>query len=191
MGGEGGAGPSPTDLKKSSDVVFFSFPFCKSSAYSAEAVQWSWLFQRKLLLNYNFPIFHGEGRYNISRGSNFSRGRGCNCIFLYKTIEFVIFQGAGSGPLPPPLDPRLALLTEFVHTSSWAKDIAWHSLHWCKFRAAEVNNDRVLLFSDWRYAWGIKNTMSRVVHRVSKAILCNGILYYFQRRMWRQSLQCC
>ena len=43
---------------------------------------------------------------------------------LYKPIEFVIFQGLGSGPLPPPLDPRVASLTGFVHTSSWPKDIA-------------------------------------------------------------------
>ena len=34
-----------------------------------------------------------------------------------------------------------------------------------------VSNDRVLLFSDWRYAWGIKNAMSRVVHRVSQGFV--------------------
>ena len=56
-------------------------------------------------------------------GLTFSRGRGSNCIFLYKPIEFVIFQGLGSGPLPP-LNPRVASLTGFVHTSSWPKDIA-------------------------------------------------------------------
>ena len=37
-----------------------------------------------------------------------------------------------------------------------------------------VSNDRVLLFNDWRYAWGIKNAMSRVVHRVSKAFYAMG-----------------
>ena len=37
-----------------------------------------------------------------------------------------------------------------------------------------VNNDRVLLFIDWRYAWGIKNAMSRVVDRVSKAFCAMG-----------------
>ena len=52
-------------------------------------------FSKKLSLNYNFPIFHGEGRSNISRGSTFPRWRGSNCIFLYKPLEFVIFQGAG------------------------------------------------------------------------------------------------
>ena len=40
-------------------------------------------------------MFHGEGRSNISRGSNFFQGEGSNCIFLYKPIEFVIFHGAG------------------------------------------------------------------------------------------------
>ena len=81
-------------------------------------------FQRKLSLNYNFPIFHREGRSNISRGSN-PKGRGSNCIFLHKPIEFVKFsRGLGSGPLPPPLDPRLASLTGFVHTSSWPNDVA-------------------------------------------------------------------
>ena len=32
--------------------------------------------KKKLLLNYNFPIFHGEGRSNISRGFNFSQVEG-------------------------------------------------------------------------------------------------------------------
>ena len=31
----------------------------------------------------------------FSGGPTFPRGRGSNCIFLYKPIEFVIFQGAG------------------------------------------------------------------------------------------------
>ena len=57
-------------------------------------------------------------------GPTFPRGRGSNCIFLYKPIEFVIFQGAGVQTPAPPLDPRVASLTGFVHTSSWPKDIA-------------------------------------------------------------------
>ena len=69
-------------------------------------------------LNRNFQIFYGEGRSNISWGSNFSKGEGSNCKFLYKPIEFVISRGLGSGPLPPPLDPLVASLTGFVHTSS-------------------------------------------------------------------------
>ena len=51
-------------------------------------------FQRQLSLNYNFLIFNGEVRSNISRGPTFPRGSGSNGIFLYKLIEFVIFQGA-------------------------------------------------------------------------------------------------
>ena len=92
-GGGGGGGPRPTDWKRLWRCFFFSF-FCKSPAYFSEGAQW-WLFQRKLSLNYNFSIFHGEGRSNISRGSNFSQVEGSNCIFLYKPIEFVIFRGAG------------------------------------------------------------------------------------------------
>ena len=34
-------------------------------------------------------------------GPTFPRERGSNCIFLYKPIEFVIFQGAGV-PIPAP-----------------------------------------------------------------------------------------
>ena len=34
------------------------------------------------------PTFPGD--------PTFPRGRGSNCIFLYKPIEFVIFQGAGA-----------------------------------------------------------------------------------------------
>ena len=53
-------------------------------------------------------------------GPTFPRWRGSDCIFLYKPIEFVIFQRLGSGPLSP-LNPRVAPLTGFVHTSSTAK----------------------------------------------------------------------
>ena len=75
--GVGGGGVVQVRLtEKKSDFGFFS-SFCKSLAYFAEGVQGScFFFQRKLPLNYNFPIFHGEGRSNISRGSNFSQGEG-------------------------------------------------------------------------------------------------------------------
>ena len=39
-------------------------------------------------------------------GSNFSQGEGFNCIFLYKPIEFVIFQGAGVRTPAPSSDQR-------------------------------------------------------------------------------------
>ena len=136
-----------------------------------------------------------KGALTFPGGPTFPRWRGSNCIFLYKPIEFVISRGLGSGSLPPPLIPRAASLTGFVHTSSLSKDLAWHSLYWCKFCAAEVNNDRVLLFSDWRY--DIENAMSRVVHRVSKAFCamgyciipkvgCEGSLY-----IWNTELPTC
>ena len=48
---------------------------------------------------------------------------GVQLHILYKPIDFVIFQGAGVRPLPPPLDPCVASLTGYVHTSSWPKDI--------------------------------------------------------------------
>ena len=70
-GGGGGEGVQARLTEKSSDVVFF-LPFF----VSPQLVQWSWLFQRKLLLNYNFTIFHGEGRSNISNRTNFSQGEG-------------------------------------------------------------------------------------------------------------------
>ena len=31
-------------------------------------------FSEKTIINYNFPIFHGDIHSNISRGSNFSQG---------------------------------------------------------------------------------------------------------------------
>ena len=57
-------------------------------------------------------------------GQTFPRGRGSSCIFLYKPIEFVIFQGAGVRTPDPPLDPRVASLIGFVQISSWPKGIA-------------------------------------------------------------------
>ena len=102
-------------------------------------------------------------------------GGGVPIAYFYINLHNLWFsRGLGSGPLPPPLDSRVASFTGFVHISFWPKDIAWHSLHWCNFCAAWVNNDRVLLFSDWRYDWGIKNAMNRVVHRVSKAFCAMG-----------------
>ena len=46
-------------------------------------------------------------------GPTFPRGRGSDCIFLHKPIEFVIFQGTGVRTPAPPLDPRVASLTGF------------------------------------------------------------------------------
>ena len=60
----------------------------------------------------------------VPGGLTFPRGRGSNCIILYIPIEFVIFQGAGVPTPAPPLDPRVASLAGFVHTSSWPKDRA-------------------------------------------------------------------
>ena len=36
-----------------------------------------------------------KGALTFPGGPTFPRWRGSNCIFLYKPIEFVIFQGAG------------------------------------------------------------------------------------------------
>ena len=55
-------------------------------------------------------------------GQTFPRGRGSNCIFLYKTKEFVIFQGGWVWTTAPSSGSVVASLTEFVHTSSWPKD---------------------------------------------------------------------
>ena len=82
--GDGG-GVQARLTEKSSDVDFFFF-LCKSSAYFAEGVQWSWLFQRKLSLSYNFPIFHGEGHSNISRGVQLFPGGGGPIAYFYINI---------------------------------------------------------------------------------------------------------
>ena len=66
-----------------------------------------------------------EGGPTCPGWTNFSQGAGSNSILVFKPIELVIFQGAGARPLPPPpLDPRVASETGFVHTPSWPKDIA-------------------------------------------------------------------
>ena len=81
-------------------------------------------FQRKLSLNYNFRIFHGEGRSNISRGPTFPR-----CIFLYKPIELVIFQVAGVR-IPATFSGSARGIVNWVRLHIvLAKRLIRHSLH--------------------------------------------------------------
>ena len=41
-----------------------------------------------------------------------------------------------------------------------------------------VNSDRVLLFSDWRYAWVSKDAMTRVVYRYQVGLLGRGLVLF-------------
>ena len=83
-GGGGGGGCQARMTGKSLDVFFSSSfvlkglnSFCRGSP-----------FQRKLSSN-NFPMFHGEGRYNISGGGpTFPKGWVSNCILLYIPCDF-------------------------------------------------------------------------------------------------------
>ena len=74
---EGGGGVQARLTKKSSDVVFsLLFSVSPQLILQRESSDHGFFFKKKLLLNYNFPIFHGEGRSNISRGFNFSQVEG-------------------------------------------------------------------------------------------------------------------
>ena len=67
----GGGGVQARLTEKSSDVVFsFLFSVGPQLILQRESSD------RKLSFNYNFPIFYGEGRFNSSRGSNFSQVEG-------------------------------------------------------------------------------------------------------------------
>ena len=81
--------------EKKALTFFFLCFFCKSSAYFAEGVQRSCRFQRKLSLTITFRYSMEKDGSTFPGVPTFPRGRGSNCIFLYKPIEFVIFQGAG------------------------------------------------------------------------------------------------
>ena len=130
-----------------------------------------------------------KGALTFPGGSTFPRWRGSNCIFLYKPIEFVIFQGAGVRTPATSSGSARGIVNWVRRHIFLAKNLAWHSLHWCKFCAAVVNNDRVLLFNNWRYdTLGYQICHEKGSAPCIKGVLCYGILYYSQRRMWRESL---
>ena len=97
-----------------------------------------------------------------------------NCVFLFKPIEFVIFQGAG------------------VRTSGSARGI----VNWVRphiVLAKRHNNTLTPLMQvlcDWGkqrqgptvLVMGIKKFHELGSAPCSKGVLCNGILYYSQRR---------
>ena len=101
----GGGGSTPDWLKKA--LTFFCFVFFSSFFVSPQLI-----FQREcsdhgfFKDNYHLTVTF---RYSMEKdgptfpgGPTFPRRRGSNCIFLYKPIEFVIFQGAGVRiPAPP------------------------------------------------------------------------------------------
>ena len=124
---------------------------------------------KKLSFNYDFPIFHGGGRW----GPTFPRGWGPIAYSYPYLSNLRFYRGWEPDPLPPLLEPRLATLTGFLHTSSWPQDIAWHSLHWRKFCWL---CDKVTLFNDWRYLGVLNNATTRVVYRVSKALCVMGLM---------------
>ena len=81
--------------------------------------------KKSIIYIITFRYSMGKDGPTFSGGPTFPKERGSYYVFLYKPMEFVIFQGAGiQAPSPPPLDPRVASLTGFVHPSSWPKDIA-------------------------------------------------------------------
>ena len=103
-------------------------------------------------------------------GPTFPRRRGSNCIFLYKPLVFVIFKGAGVRTPAPSfgsarvivnwIRPHIVLAKRHNMTITPLKQVL------CGWGKQQL--------SDWRYAWGSKNAMSRVVHRVSKAFCAMG-----------------
>ena len=106
----------------------------------------------------------------------FPRWRGSNYIVLYKPIEFCDFPG-GLGPVRTPapssgsargivnwVRPHIVLAKRLSMTITQLMQV----LCGCgKQRQGPIVECR-------RYALGIKNAMSRVVHRVSKAFCAMG-----------------
>ena len=112
-----------------------------------------------------------KGALTFPGGSTFPRWWGSNCIFLYKPIEFVIFQGAG------------------VRTPATSSGSARGIVNWVRrhiFLAKRLSMTITQLMQVLcgcgkqrqgpgdTTPWGIKNAMSRVVHRVSKAFCAMG-----------------
>ena len=130
-----------------------------------------------------------KGALTFPGGSTFPRWRGSNCIFLYKPIEFVIFQGAG------------------VRTPATSSGSARGIVNWVRRHIVLAKRLSMTLTPLMQVLCGCgktttgsyclvigdkigvsKNAMSRVVHRVSKAFCamryciipnvgCEGSLY--------------
>ena len=100
-----------------------------------------------------------KGALTFPGGSTFPRWRGSNCIFLYKPIEFMIFQGAG-------------FRTPATSSGSARGIVNWVRRHivlmqvLCGFGKQRQGPTVTIGVS--------KNAMSRVVHRVSKAFCAMG-----------------
>ena len=96
-----------------------------------------------------------KGALTFPGGPTFPRCRGSNCVFLYKPIEFVIFQGAGVRTPATSSGFARGIVNWVRPHIVLTKRLDTYSID-AKFCAAVVNNDRILLFSDWKYDWGIK-----------------------------------
>ena len=134
-----------------------------------------------------------KGALTFPGGPTFPRWRGSNCLFLYKPIEFVIFQGAGVWTPAPSSGSARGIVNwvrphiVFAKRLSMTLTLLMQVLCGCgKQRQDPTVN---ITISDGRYALGIKNAMSRVVHRVSKAFCAMGSCII--PNVGRESLQCC
>ena len=115
-----------------------------------------------------------KGALTFPGGSTFPGWRGSNCIFLYKPIEFVIFQGAGVRT-PATSSGSARGIVNWVHRHIvLAKRLSMTLTSLMQVLCGCGKQRQVLLFSDLRYDLGIKNAMSRVVHRVSKVFCAMG-----------------
>ena len=91
-GGRGGGSPV---TKKSSDVVFsLLFSVSPQLILQRESSDHGF-FKENYNLTITFRYSMEKGAQTFPGGSTFSWWRGSNYIFLYKPIEFVIFQGSG------------------------------------------------------------------------------------------------
>ena len=91
-----GGGVQARLTKESSDVVFsLLFSVSPQLILQRESSDHGFFKENYQLTVQTFRYSMEKGALTFPGGSTFPRWRGSNCIFLYKPIEFVIFQGAG------------------------------------------------------------------------------------------------
>ena len=100
----GGRGRVQAPLtEKSSDVLFSFFVYLFSPQLILQRKSNDGFFKEYYHCTLFFQYSREEGDPTFSRGINFFRGRGSNCLILHKSIELVITRGSGpSAPPPPP-----------------------------------------------------------------------------------------
>ena len=102
-------------------------------------------------------------------GPTFSRvGEGVKVVIPIHTHRTCDFPGVSEPPAPPPL-----IRAWFAHTSFQPQDVAWHSLHWCKFCWCKITMRQgpTILWLELRFWYQQMRQLGRC--NVRQGVVCN------------------